>query len=65
MASCSSALSQLLARAAAHLQAEFAAAGRIDYTYLAGAAAQALNEAGEPTDLALRAGTVAAAHPGR
>jgi ATP-dependent helicase/nuclease subunit A len=50
------ALSQVLASAAAHLQAEFAAAGRVDYTYLAGAAAQALAEEGEPTDLALRAG---------
>jgi ATP-dependent helicase/nuclease subunit A len=50
------ALSRVLAQAAAHLQAEFAAAGRVDYGYLAGAAAQALTEAGQPTDLALRTG---------
>jgi ATP-dependent helicase/nuclease subunit A len=50
------ALSQVLEQAAAHLQAEFAAAGRVDYTYLAGAAAQALTDAGQPTELALRTG---------
>ncbi len=50
------ALSRLLARAAAELHAEFAAARQVDYTYVTGAARQALTEGGEPTDLALRAG---------
>jgi ATP-dependent exoDNAse (exonuclease V) beta subunit len=50
------ALSRLLARAAAELHAEFADARQVDYTYVTGAARQALAEGGEPTDLALRAG---------
>ena len=50
------ALARLLSRAAAELHAEFAQAQRVDYTYVTGAARQALTEAGEPTDLALRAG---------
>ena len=50
------ALARILARAAAELHAEFAQAQRVDHTYLTGAARQALTEAGEPTDLALRAG---------
>ncbi|MBS0376992.1 MAG: UvrD-helicase domain-containing protein [Proteobacteria bacterium] len=50
------ALARVLRRAAIELQAEFAAAGRVDYTYLTGAARQALTEAGEPTELALRTG---------
>jgi len=50
------ALSRLLSRAAAELHAEFAQAERVDYTYVTGAARAALREAGEPSDLALRAG---------
>jgi ATP-dependent exoDNAse (exonuclease V) beta subunit len=50
------ALARVLARAAAELQAEFALAGEVDYTYVAGAARAALSEAGEPTELALRTG---------
>ena len=50
------ALSRILARAAAELHAEFAQVQRVDYTYVTGAARQALAEGGEPTDLALRAG---------
>ena len=50
------ALSRVLRNAAGQLQLEFAAAGRVDYTYVAGAAREALVEEGEPTDLALRAG---------
>jgi ATP-dependent exoDNAse (exonuclease V) beta subunit len=50
------ALSRLLRSAAAHLQAEFSGAGRVDYTYVAGAARAALSDAGLPTDLALRTG---------
>jgi ATP-dependent helicase/nuclease subunit A len=50
------ALSRLLGRAAAELHAEFAQAGRVDYTFVTGAARQALAEEGEPTDLALRTG---------
>jgi ATP-dependent exoDNAse (exonuclease V) beta subunit len=50
------ALSRMLSRAAAELHAEFAQAQRVDYTYISGAARQALAEGGEPTDLALRAG---------
>src|SRR4029077_8820274 len=50
------ALSRILARAAAELHAEFARVQREDYTYVTGAARQALAEGGEPTDLALRAG---------
>jgi len=50
------ALSRVLARAAAELHAEFAASGRVDYTYVTGAARQALTVDGQPTDLALRTG---------
>ena len=50
------ALASVLARAAAELQAEFAAARRVDYTYVTGAARAALIEAGQPTALALRTG---------
>ena len=50
------ALSRVLRAAAAELQLEFAAAGRVDYTYVAGAAREALTEGGEPTDLGLRTG---------
>jgi len=50
------ALSRVLARAAAELHGEFTAAGRVDYTYVAGAAREALTEEGQPTDLALRTG---------
>ncbi|HEY6514672.1 MAG TPA: UvrD-helicase domain-containing protein [Steroidobacteraceae bacterium] len=50
------ALSRVLRAAAAHLQALFALDGRVDHTYIAGAARAALAEAGLPTDLALRTG---------
>ncbi|HTT00975.1 MAG TPA: UvrD-helicase domain-containing protein [Steroidobacteraceae bacterium] len=50
------ALSRVLRTAAAHLQAEFTLTGRVDHTYIAGAARAALVEAGQPTDLALRIG---------
>ena len=50
------ALSRVLARAAAQLHQEFAHAGRVDYTFIMGAARAALAEAGEPTELALRTG---------
>ena len=50
------ALSRILRRAAAELHGAFAEAGRVDYTYVTGAARQALAEQGEPTELALRAG---------
>lgn len=50
------ALSRVLRSAAAHLQAEFSLHGRVDHTYVAGAAREALTDAGLPTDLALRAG---------
>ncbi len=50
------ALSRVLARAAAQLQQQFAQAGRVDYTFIMGAAREALAEAGEPTALALRTG---------
>ena len=50
------ALSRALSRAAAELHGEFAEAGRVDYTYVAGAAREALTEDGQPTDLALRTG---------
>jgi ATP-dependent helicase/nuclease subunit A len=49
-------LSRVLARAAAELQLQFAASGKVDYTYIAGAAREALSSASEPTDLALRTG---------
>ena len=50
------ALARVLRFAAAQLQAEFALAGRVDHTYVAGAAREALTEGGYPTDLALRTG---------
>jgi ATP-dependent helicase/nuclease subunit A len=50
------ALSRVLRSAAAHLQAEFAVNGRVDHTYVGGAAREALTDAGLPTDLALRTG---------
>src|SRR6185437_8222450 len=50
------ALSRVLQAAAVQLQAEFAIDGRVDHTYIAGAARAALAEAGLPTDLALRTG---------
>lgn len=50
------ALSRILRAAAAHLQAQFAVSGRVDHTYVAGAAREALAEGGMPTDLALRTG---------
>ena len=50
------ALSRLLRSAAAHLQAEFSMSGRVDHTYVAGAARAALSDAELPTDLALRTG---------
>ncbi len=50
------ALSRLLRSAAAHLHAEFSMVGRVDHTYVAGAARAALSDAGLPTDLALRTG---------
>jgi len=50
------ALSRVLRTAAAYLQLEFAASGAVDYTYVAGAAREALTHDGLPTDLALRAG---------
>jgi len=50
------ALARVLRRGAAHLQLEFSLAGRVDHTYIAGAAREALAAEHLPTDLALRAG---------
>jgi ATP-dependent helicase/nuclease subunit A len=50
------ALSRVLRAAAIQLQAQFASDGRVDHTYIGGAARAALAEAGAPTDLALRTG---------
>src|SRR5205814_360875 len=50
------ALSRVLEHAARELHVEFAQAGRVDYTYVTGAAREALTDAGLPTELALRAG---------
>ncbi|MGP8035040.1 MAG: UvrD-helicase domain-containing protein [Steroidobacteraceae bacterium] len=50
------ALARILKRAAAELHAVFAEAGRVDHTYVTGAAREALVEGGGPTELALRAG---------
>jgi ATP-dependent helicase/nuclease subunit A len=50
------ALARVLTAAARELQVEFARAGRVDYTYVNGAAHAALTEDGVPTDLALRTG---------
>ena len=51
------ALSKLLRLAAAELQLEFAAQGRVDFAAIAAAARAALTEQGQPTDLALRCGS--------
>ena len=50
------ALSRVLEHAARELHVEFAQAGRVDYTYVTGAARAALADAGLPTELALRTG---------
>ena len=50
------ALSGVLRQAASELQAEFAASGSVDYTYVTGAAHEALGDRDHPTDLALRTG---------
>ena len=50
------ALSRVLRAAAIQLQTEFALDGRVDHTYIGGAARAALADAGLPTDLALRTG---------
>jgi ATP-dependent helicase/nuclease subunit A len=50
------ALAILLVRAAAELQLVFAAGARVDYSYVAAAAREALSEQGLPSDFALRAG---------
>jgi ATP-dependent helicase/nuclease subunit A len=50
------ALSRVLRAAAIQLQTEFAIDGRVDHTYIGGAARAALADAGLPTDLALRTG---------
>ncbi|HYM41896.1 MAG TPA: UvrD-helicase domain-containing protein [Steroidobacteraceae bacterium] len=50
------ALSRILSRAAAELHGVFAESGKVDYTFVTGAARAALSEGGEPTELALRAG---------
>jgi ATP-dependent helicase/nuclease subunit A len=50
------ALARVLRAAAIQLQAEFAIDGRVDHTYIGGAARAALADAGLPTDLALRTG---------
>jgi ATP-dependent exoDNAse (exonuclease V) beta subunit len=50
------ALSRVLKVAAVHLQAQLALAGRVDHTYVTGAARAALLDAGSPTDLGLRIG---------
>src|SRR3984893_15875654 len=50
------ALSRVLERAARELHVEFAQQGRVEYTYVTGAARAALTVAGLPTELALRTG---------
>jgi ATP-dependent exoDNAse (exonuclease V) beta subunit len=50
------ALATLLTQAAAELQLEFVASGKVDYAFVAAAARQALHEQGEPSDFALRFG---------
>ncbi len=59
------ALSRVLEAAAAELHVEFSNVGKVDYTYVSGAARVALTEEGEPTDLGLRAGLKLPAHPHR
>jgi ATP-dependent helicase/nuclease subunit A len=51
------ALSRLLLRAAEELQVEFANSAMVDFSYVSGAAREALIEQSDPTDLALRIGT--------
>ena len=50
------ALSRVLREAAKELHVEFSLAGKVDYTYVSGAAQAALVEDGLPTDLGLRTG---------
>ncbi|MFT3905072.1 MAG: UvrD-helicase domain-containing protein [Steroidobacteraceae bacterium] len=50
------ALARVLRFAVSQLHLLFAAAGAVDYSYMAGAARAALSEAGMPTELALRFG---------
>jgi ATP-dependent exoDNAse (exonuclease V) beta subunit len=50
------AFARVLFSGALHLQLEFSLAGRVDHTYVAGAARQALTAERLPSDLALRAG---------
>ncbi|MEJ0039986.1 MAG: UvrD-helicase domain-containing protein [Gammaproteobacteria bacterium] len=50
------ALSRVLREAAKELHVEFSLAGKVDYTYVSGAAQSALVEEGLPTDLGLRTG---------
>jgi ATP-dependent exoDNAse (exonuclease V) beta subunit len=52
-----SALALLLRLGAQELQLVFREFGRVDHTFVAGAARQALTEEGDPSDLALRLGT--------
>ena len=51
------ALALLMRRAVAELQLEFAHSGAADFSYIAGAARQALSVGSEPTELALRFGS--------
>jgi ATP-dependent helicase/nuclease subunit A len=51
------ALSRLLFSAAGELHYEFARTGSVDFSYVSGAAREALTEQSDPTDLALRIGT--------
>ncbi len=46
----------MLREAAKELHVEFSLAGKVDYTYVSGAAQSALVEDGPPTDLGLRTG---------
>lgn len=50
------ALARVLRTGAAYLQLEFSTAGRVDHTYVAGAAREALADQRLPTELALKAG---------
>jgi ATP-dependent exoDNAse (exonuclease V) beta subunit len=50
------ALARVLRLAAGYLHIEFAAAGRVDHAFVAGAARAAFREGGLPTDLALNTG---------
>jgi ATP-dependent helicase/nuclease subunit A len=51
------ALSKLLVHAAGELQVEFATRARVDFSYVGGAAREALTDQSDPTDLALRIGS--------